>query len=105
MKAWTVNAGDTPKEKFFGGCKLLAVIFDGSLRYTIDELTLQDDRAVAEVRSHGTTIKGEEFNNVHVFIFRLEEGKVASVAEFMNQQAVSETIVPLMQEVMSKQSG
>jgi ketosteroid isomerase-like protein len=105
MKAWTVSAGDTPREKFFGGCQLLSVIFNGSLRYQIDALTVQDDRAVAEVSSHGTLMNGDAYKNNHAFIFKIRDGLIASVAEYMNMQTVSEKIVPLMQEVMGKQAN
>jgi hypothetical protein len=41
LRAWTVTSGDTEQAKFLGGVKLLANIFGGSLRYTIDALTVQ----------------------------------------------------------------
>lgn len=101
MAAWTVTSGATDKARFQGGVKLLASIFGGTLTYTIDALTAEDDRVVAEVRSHGTLAGGEPFQNTHVFILRVREGRVASVAEFMNQDAVRDKIVPLMQAAMA----
>ena len=102
MTAWTVTAGATDQARFLGAVKLLASIFGGGLRYTIDELTVQGDRTVAEVRSHGTLPDSGAFENVHVFIFRLRDGRIASVAEFMNQFVVKDRIVPLMQAALGE---
>lgn len=100
MGAWTVSSGKTDRERFLGGVKLLGAIFGGSLRYDIDALTVQEDRAVAEVTSHGTLPDGAPFSNVHAFIFRIRDGRIASVAEFMNQLVVEEKIAPLIQQAL-----
>jgi uncharacterized protein len=102
MSFWTVNSGSSDKARFQGAMKLLASIFGGTLVYTIDALTAEEDRVVAEVRSHGTLPDGEPFRNEHVFIFRIREGRIASVAEYMNQFIVREKIVPLLQAAMNK---
>jgi len=104
MKVWTVTAGDTDKGRFLGAVKLLARIFDGSLRYDIEALTVQEDRAVAEVTSHGTLPDGASFANVHAFIFRIRNGRIASVAEFMNQFLVAEQLAPLLQAALAGDS-
>jgi ketosteroid isomerase-like protein len=97
MTFWSVNSGSSDKARFLGGIKVLASIFSGTLAYRVDSLTSEDDRAVAEVSSQGTLPSGEAFANTHVFIFRLRDGKIASVAEFMNQFLVREKILPLLQ--------
>ena len=98
MRAWTVSSGETDRQRFLGGVKLLGAIIGGSLRYDIDALTVQEDRAVAEVTSRGTLPDGAPFTNVHAFIFRICDGRIASVAEFMNQWVVEEKIAPLIQK-------
>lgn len=105
LEAWTVSSGETDKARFLGGCALLAGIFGGSLRYEVNALTVEDDRAAAEVTSRGTLPGGEAFRNDHVFVFRVRDGRVARVAEFMNQVIVNEKIVPLMQAAMDKARG
>jgi ketosteroid isomerase-like protein len=102
MMAWTVSSGDTDRARFQGGVKLLAAIFGGTLVYTVDVLTAEDDRVAAEVRSHGTLVSGEPFENSHVFLFRIRDGRIAWVAEFMNQFTVRDKIVPLMQAAMAR---
>lgn len=102
MTFWSVNSGDSNRARFQGGVKILASIFSGTLAYHIDALTSEDDRTVAEVSSTGTLPGGEPFENTHVFIFRLRDGRIAAVAEFMNQFLVREKILPLLQAAMAK---
>ncbi len=105
MTFWSVNSGTADKARFQGAMKVLASIFGGSMVYHLDSLTAEDDRVVAEVRSHGTLITDEPFQNTHIFLFRIRDGRVASVAEYMNQFAVREKIAPLMQAAMAKTLG
>ena len=102
MSAWTLTSGDTDQARFRMGVKLLAGLFDGTLHYTIKALTAEDDRVVAETDSHGTLIDGTDFHNVHVFSFRIRDGRIAWVGEYMNPIIVQEKIVPLMQAGLQK---
>lgn len=102
MTFWTVNSGQSDKARFHGGVKILASIFNNTLVYDIESLTSEEDRVVAEVKSHGTLASGELFNNSHIFLFRLRAGRIASVAEYMNQLVVREKIAPLMAAALAK---
>lgn len=104
MTFWSVNAGTADKARFQGAMKILASIFSNSLIYNIQSLTAEEDRVVAEVQSDGTLIGGEPFHNNHMFLFRIRDGRVASVAEYMNQFLVRDKIAPLMQAIMVKAS-
>lgn len=105
MTAWTLTSGESDKERFAGGIKMLAAIFKGTLVYDIDSLTAEENRVVAEVRSKGTLTSGEDFRNVHVFAFTLCDGKISAVREYMNPVVVGEKIVPLMKELMAKNNN
>lgn len=105
MSLWTVNGGTSDKARFQGAMKMLASIFCGTLRYEIDALTAEEDRVAAEVQSYGTLPDGEPFHNTHLFMFRIRDGRIASVAEFMNQFIVREKIAPLMLAAMARTPG
>ena len=105
MSLWTVNGGTSDKARFQGAMKMLASIFSGTLRYEIDALTAEDDRVAAEVQSHGTLPDGEPFHNTHLFMCRIRDGRIAAVAEFMNQFIGREKIAPLMLAAMRKTPG
>ena len=102
MTFWSVNSGLADRARFALGMKALASIFGGTLTYEIDAFTAEDDRIVAEIRSHGTLVSGEAFANTHVFLFHIRDGRVASAKEYMNQFAVREKILPLLQAAMAR---
>ncbi|HEX7871476.1 MAG TPA: nuclear transport factor 2 family protein [Sphingobium sp.] len=105
MTAWTTSSGiDQPREKYVGGVKMLGSLFEGGLQYSIETLTAEGDRVVAEVRGSGTLINGDSFQNRYVFVLRIRDGKIASVAEHFNPDPVRQQIVPLIQAAMAKQS-
>jgi uncharacterized protein len=102
MAAWTLTSGDTDKVRFASGVRLLATIFSGTLVYTMDSITAEDDRVVAECQSRGKLVDGQDFHNHHVFLFEIRDGRISSVREYMNPTVVMEKIVPLMKQFMAK---
>jgi uncharacterized protein len=101
MAAWTTSSGAMEKSRYQAGVKLLASVFSRGLTYTVDSLTAEADRVAAEVKAHGTLIDGADFRNTYVFILRIRDGLIASVAEHFNPIVVREKIVPLMQAAMA----
>lgn len=103
MTAWTTTT-PAPAEKawYQGGVKLLGSIFDGGCTYTVDSLTAEDDRVAAEVHADGTLVNGEKFHNVYVFMLRIRDGRIASVAEHFDPNPVVEKLVPLLMAAMGK---
>ncbi len=106
MTAWTTSSGaQSDKARYQGGVKLLGSLFTDGITYTVDSLTAEEDRVAAEVRAHGTLVDGQDFANRYVFILRLHDGRIASVAEHFNPVPVAEKIVPLIQAAMAKAKG
>jgi ketosteroid isomerase-like protein len=105
LTAWTTTSGSMPGERYRGGVKLLQSLFPAGLAYTVDSLTAEEDRVAAEVQSRGTLSTGEDFHNIYVFLLRIRDGRVASVAEHFNPGVVREKIAPLMQAAMAKPAG
>jgi ketosteroid isomerase-like protein len=104
MTGWTSN-GTLDRATFQGAMKFYVSVFADGPVYTIDSLTAEDDRVAAEVRSSGTLVNGQPFDNTHVYILRIRDGRVAHMAEHMNQLVVRDQIVPLMQAAMAKSAG
>src|SRR3974390_2052788 len=102
MTAWTTTSGKSPKEKYLAGVRMLQSLFPAGLTYTIDALTAEEDRVAAEAQSRGTLVNGESFHNVYMFMFRIRDVRIASVAEHFNPQIVREKIVPLLQAAQPK---
>jgi ketosteroid isomerase-like protein len=106
MTAWTTTSGaPSDRARYQGGVKLMASVFNGGCTYTVDSLTADDDRVAAEVHAGGTLSNGEGFANTYVFILRIRDGAIASVAEHFNPKPVVEKLMPLLQEVMAKMAA
>lgn len=103
MTAWTTSSGqEIPVGKYVGGTRMLQSLFPSGLHYTVDSITAEDDRAVAEVRAHGVLADGTDFQNSYVFVLRLRDGKIASLREHFNPAPVVEKIVPRIQAMMAQ---
>lgn len=106
MTFWSVNSGESSGARFQGAAKLLSAAYGGTLEYLVEYCVEEDDRIVAEIRSQGTLISGDALQNNHVFIFRIRDGRIAAVREYMNQLPVREKIVPVLQQLgMAAGSG
>lgn len=103
MKAWTTTQGAMGKAAYQHLIRLLAKISLEPLTFTIDSITSEEDRAAAEVHSRGTLISGEEYANTYVFVFRVCDGRIASVAEHFNALIVQEKMVPLVRRLQGAQ--
>jgi uncharacterized protein len=103
MTGWTTMQGRLNKETYQGVIRLLAKMTARPLAFTIDSITAEDDRAVAEVRSEGTLINGEDYANTYVFVFRIRDGRIASVAEHFNALIVQEKLIPLMPDLRTRE--
>jgi ketosteroid isomerase-like protein len=101
---WTMTSGFSDKARFLGGVKMLQSLFPAGLRYTIETLTAEEDRAIVEATSQGVLVDGDSFQNLHVFTFRFAGGRIGAVKEYMNPDPVRAKLMPLMQAAMAKKS-
>jgi uncharacterized protein len=106
MTAWTTSAGvDWPRAQYQGGVRLLHSLFAGDLAYTIDSLTAEGDRVVAQARGAGTLVNGDTFANRYVFVFTVQDGRIARVEEHFDPRVVERQLVPLIQARMAAARG
>lgn len=94
---WTNSSGPSERSKYQGGVKLLQSLFEGGLRYRVDSLTAEEDRVAAEAYGEGRLKNGLDYQNRYVFMFRIRDGRIASVAEYCDPSLVREKILPLFQ--------
>ena len=99
MQAWTTTQGSMDKAAYQGVIRLLARMSARPLEFTLDSITVEEDRAVVEVRSEGTLLGGTEYRNTYAFVFRVRGGKIASVAEHFNALIVEEKMMPLVHKL------
>jgi len=94
--AWTTTQGDLTKEQYAGAIPLLAKLTGGSIRFSVDSITAEDNRAVAEVRGKAKLVDGTDYANTYVFVFRFKGSQIAAIAEHFNTKIVMEKLVPLI---------
>ena len=98
MTGWITTGGTLDKARYQHLIRLLAAMCARPLTFTIKSLTSDEDRVVAEAKSQGTLINGEEYRNTYVFVFRIRDGRIASVAEHYNALIAQEKLIPLMDQ-------
>ena len=99
MTAWTTTQGPLDKATYQGLIKLLARMCARPLAFTIQSLTAEDDRVVAEATSEGVLVNGEPYGNTYIFVFRIRDGRIAAIAEHFNALITQEKLIPLMREL------
>jgi ketosteroid isomerase-like protein len=105
MTAWLTTQGPVSKEFYQQAVRLLAQMCAEPIRFTIDAITAEDDRVVAEARSTTTLINGEPYENTYVFSLRIRDGRIAWIAEHYNALVVQEKLFPLMAQLTSQGEG
>jgi len=99
MTGWITTGGTMDKAAYQRLVKMLGKMCEGPLSFTINALTADEDRVVAEAVSQAVLINGETYSNTYVFIFRIRDGKIASVAEHYNAIIARDKLVPLMAQM------
>jgi uncharacterized protein len=94
-----MTLGTVDKAGYQNVVRLLGQLTAAPLAFHIDAITLEGDRAVAEVRSEGALIDGNAYANTYVFVFRLGQRRIAFVAEHYNALIVQEKIMPLRAKI------
>ena len=104
MSVWTTMSAHAGKTEYLAGLKLLKSLFPSGLDYHVSSLTAEDDRVAAEVQANGVLANGGNYHNIYVFMFRIRDGRIASLAEHFNPAVVNAKIMPLFQAA-NKGSG
>jgi len=99
MTGWITTGGTMDKASYQGLIRVLAKMCAEPIRFTVDSITAEEDRAVAEVRSTATLVNGEPYAMTYVYVFRIRDGRIASVAEHYNALISEEKLIPLMKEM------
>ena len=96
MTAWITTGGTMSKSAYQEVIRLLARMCATPIQFTIDAITAEQDRVLAEAHSQAVLVNGEIYENTYVFAFRVREDKFAHIAEHYNALVTQEKLVPLM---------
>lgn len=84
--------GTTPVSGRYQGLKSIVDDFftpwrrqiDGSLVVTVDELIGEGERVVALGRGKALTVHGRPYDNEYAFVFRVRNGRIVEVVEYLD---------------------
>ena len=96
---WTVT-GSTRWSKTYEGKQAVIGELFGTLRSRMadrirtkaERFIAEDDLVVIEARGNNTTKSGKPYNNTYCFVFRLADGKLQEVTEYMDTLLVAMTL-------------
>ena len=98
---WTVT-GQTKWSKTYEGKQAVVTELLGTLRTKIADrqktiaqrFIAEDDCVVVEARGENMTKLGMPYNNRYCFVFRLADGKVKELTEYMDTELVTAALGP-----------
>lgn len=105
MTGWSTTQGKMGRSAYQDVVGLLGQMVAEPLTFTIDAITAEGNRAIAEARSAGRLVDGTAYANTYVFAFRFREGRICSVAEHFNALVVQETMIPLLRKLRGAPAG
>ena len=96
MTGWITTGGTVSKAAYQGMVRQLEHMVAEPVEMEIDSLTAEGDRVVIEAHSRAKLINGETYANTYIYVLRIRDGRIASVAEHYNALVAKEKLVPLM---------
>ena len=106
FKVWIVaNKGFVGKDAYVHGIALLPRVFPDKLIFRIHSLTAEGDRVIAEFSGDGTTRDGEHYHNDYLYLFKIREGRVYFLAEYLDLDAMRGVLIPAMQALPKGQAS
>lgn len=99
---WTVSGHNSWSGSFRGKDSvrrdLLAPLgehFEGTYTSTATRFVAEDDVVVVEARGSVATKAGPRYDNRYCFVFRVEDGRIREITEYLDTQLVAEVLPEL----------
>lgn len=96
---WTITGGTAWSRSYRGKASVLRDLLvplraqqDGPNRLTASRFIAEDDLVVVEAQGNATTKAGQPYNNRYCFIFRIRDGKIVAITEYMDTALVNEVL-------------
>jgi ketosteroid isomerase-like protein len=96
---WT-NIGTTKLSGRYVGkealtTELLGPVFGrlkSGIRSTVDNMVAEGDFVVVQSRGQAETTEGRQYNNTYCHVFKIRDGKILEVTEYMDTELVSSVL-------------
>src|SRR5882757_4916120 len=80
----TLISGRYTKEQIKQAAGGIFQVFPKGIHFTIRAMTAEGDRVAVEAESEGLHVSGQRYSNQYHFLFRLRDGKVVELKEYMD---------------------
>jgi ketosteroid isomerase-like protein len=101
MTAWITHGATMDKAGYQNAIRQLKAMCAEPIRFTVQAITAEEDRVVAEATSKAVLTNGEPYENTYIFVLRIRDGRIASIAEHYNALIVEAKLMPLMAQMAS----
>ena len=96
---WTIRGTTAWSRTFVGKAAVIAELLtplrariDGRIQVTADRFIAEDDFVVVEAHGRSTTRQGQPYNNSYCWIYRLTNGRVMELTEYLDTALVAEAL-------------
>lgn len=97
--SWTVTGTTKWSKKYAGKSVVLGELFgtltsrmDGRIKTIPDRFIAEGELVVVEAHGSNTTKSGKPYNNRYCFVFRVSDGKLKEVTEYLDTELVSSAL-------------
>lgn len=88
----TLISGCHTKAQISDAAGAIYQVFPQGIRFVIKAMTAEDDRVAVEAESEGMHVSGKLYSNQYHFLFRLRDGKVVELKEYMDTERVTDIL-------------
>jgi ketosteroid isomerase-like protein len=88
----TLISGRYTKAQINDAAGAIYQVFPQGIRFVIKAMTAEDDRVAVEAESEGMHVSGRLYGNQYHFLFRLRDGKVVELKEYMDTERVTDIL-------------
>ena len=88
-----------------GAVEAFKTLIPLGLRFTVKSVTAEGDRVVLEAQGNAETSAGTRYANNYVFVFDMQDGKIAQVREYFCTRYADEVLWPIANQITALTSG
>ena len=88
----TLISGRYTKPQIAAAADRVFDVFPDGIAYELLEMTAEADRVAVEAVSHADHVSGQHYSNYYHFLFRVRDGKITELKEFMDTEMVTDVL-------------
>lgn len=96
VEVWTAGdlplSGVHPRAELRGLIEGISGAFPSGWRFTVVQLTAEDDRVAAQAQGKGTHVSGRVYDQSYHFLFWIRDGKIARFSEYFDTKHAAEVL-------------